>query len=308
MLQRTGASRQDHVTLAILMRIVGALFVAIMGAFTKQAGMAGANPGEILFFRSAMALPVIILWIMTGPGFAAVRTNRPKAHLSRAVLGVTSMSMMFYAFSLLPLTEALTIFFISPLIATCLAALLLRDSVGIHRWIAIGIGFLGVLVVMQPGDNMKDISTLGLIVAAFAALLMACVTITLRQLGSTENAAATVFWFTVLGTIVMSCAYPFFYQPHPPLTWIMMAGVGISGAIIQITNTASLQLAPVSATAPFDYTQLFWAALIGWLIWADLPAWSTVAGGLLIAGAGLYTFYRERMRRQSIAEEALPAM
>ena len=308
MLQPTQPAGQDHITLAILMRIVSALFVAIMGAFAKQAGFGGANPGEILFFRSAMALPVIIIWIMAGPGFAAVRTSRPKAHLSRAVLGLTSMTTMFCAISLLPLTEALTIFFISPLIATSLAALFFKDRVGTHRWIAIGVGFAGVLIVMQPSGGGNEIPTLGLIVAAIAALLMGGVTVTLRELGSTESAAATVFWFTVIGTIVMGCAYPLFYQPHDPLTWLMMAGIGVSGAVIQIANTASLRLAPVSVTAPFDYSQLFWAALIGWLVWADLPAWSTIAGGLLIAGAGLYTFYRERMQRQTIAEEAMPTM
>lgn len=297
---------QDHATLAILARIVAGLFMAVMSAFAKAAGNAGANPGEILFFRSALALPVITLWVLTGPGVAALRTTRPGKHLTRAAIGLTSMSVMFYALSLLPLAEAITILFIAPLMATCLAALLLGDDVGIHRWLAIGLGFLGVIIVMQPGASGQEVPTFGIAMAVLAALLMAGVTITLRQLGTTENEAATVFWFTITGTVVMGCAYPFFYHPHPPLTWLLLACVGASGAVIQIMITASLRLAPVSLTAPFDYTQLFWATLIGWLVWADLPAYTTVIGGLLIAGAGLYTFYRERLRRQTIAEEATP--
>lgn len=305
--RRDPSQSHDHASLAIFARVVGAVFVAIMGAFAKAAGHGGAGPGEILFFRSALALPVILLWVFAGPGATALRTTRPKAHLTRAMIGLTSMSAMFYAISLLPLAEAITIFFISPLLATCLAALLLGDRVGVHRWTAISVGFLGMLIVMQPGANTSDISMVGVSMAVLAALLMACVTIALRHLGSTETEAATVFWFTLTGTIVMGCAYPFFYQPHDPFTWLMMAGVGVSGAVIQITNTTSLRLAPVSLTAPFDYTQLFWAALIGWLIWSDLPAWTTVVGGLLIASAGLYTFYRERLQRQTIAEEAVPS-
>jgi drug/metabolite transporter (DMT)-like permease len=135
---------------------------------------------------------------------------------------------------------------------------------------------------------------------------MAGVTITLRQIGSTENQAATVFWFTLTGTIVIGCIYPFFYHPHPWQTWALMAGVGASGAVIQICTTISLRLAPVSVTAPFDYTQLFWACLLGWLLWSDLPAATTVVGGLLIAGAGIYTFSRERIHRQSIAGPTSP--
>ncbi|MGE3746460.1 MAG: DMT family transporter, partial [Sphingomonadaceae bacterium] len=286
---------QDHATLAILARVVAGVFMAIMSAFAKAAGNAGAEPGEILFFRSALAMPVVLLWVLMGPGIAALRTTRPKAHLLRAIIGLTSMTLMFYALSLLPLAEAITIFFIAPLMATCLAALFLGDRVGIHRWMAIGVGFLGVIIVMQPGANSPDISMFGVGMAVLAALLMAAVTITLRQLGTTENEAATVFWFTLIGTTIMGCAYPIFYHPHEPFTWLLLAGVGISGAVIQIATTLSLRLAPVSLTASFDYAQLFWATLIGWLIWADLPSLSTVLGGIMIAGAGLYTFYRERL-------------
>ncbi|MGE3747183.1 MAG: DMT family transporter, partial [Sphingomonadaceae bacterium] len=266
-----------------------------MSAFAKAAGNAGAEPGEILFFRSALAMRVVLLWVLMGPGIAALRTTRPRAHLLRAIIGLTSMTLMFYALSLLPLAEAITIFFIAPLMATCLAALFLGDSVGIHRWMAIGVGFLGVIIVMQPGANSPDISMFGIGMAVLAALLMAAVTITVRQLGTTENEAATVFWFTLTGTTIMGCAYPIFYHPHEPLTWLLLGCVGFSGAIIQIAMTLSLRLAPVSLTASFDYAQLFWATLIGWLIWADLPSLSTVLGGIMIAGAGLYTFYRERL-------------
>jgi Predicted permeases len=307
MLRRThNRQSHDHVSLAILARIGAGLSMAIMSAFAKAAGAAGAEPGEILFFRSALALPVILLWVVIGPGLAALRTSRPKAHLSRAAIGLCSMTVMFYALSLLPLAEAITIFFIAPLTATCLAALLLGDRVGIHRWLAIGMGFVGVIIVTQPGASTSHVPLFGIAMAVLGALLMSGVTITLRQLGTTENEAATVFWFTVTGTFVMGCVYPLFYHPHAPTTWLLLAGVGASGAVIQITSTVSLRLAPVSLTAPFDYLQLFWATLIGWLIWAELPAFSTMIGGVLIAGAGLYTFYRERLHRQTIAEEATP--
>jgi drug/metabolite transporter (DMT)-like permease len=307
MLQRTaGKSAHDHVTLAILARIVTGLFMAMMSAFAKAAGEAGAGSGEIIFFRQALALPVVLLWVGMGPGWSALKTKRPKAHLSRAVIGLVSMSIMFSSLQFLPLAEAITIFFISPLVATSLSGLLLGEKVGPHRWLAVLVGFAGVLIVMRPGSSGAEVSTLGLTLAISAAVLMAGVTITLRQLGTTEHEAATVFWFTFVATVVMTCLYPFFYKPHPPATWLLMVCVGVCGAVIQIATVTSLRLAPISLTAPFDYMQLFWAALIGWLFWADLPAWTTVVGGLLIASAGLYTFYRERLRRQTIAEEATP--
>lgn len=293
--------------LAISARITAGFFMAMMGAFTKAAVQAGAHPGEVIFFRSAMALPVVLIWIAGGPGLAAIKTKRPAAHLTRATIGLASMSFMFYALSLLPLAEAITIFFVAPLIATSLSALFLGERVGIHRWAAIVVGFAGVLILMRPGVNMEEGHLWGLAIAIAAATLMAGVTITLRQIGATEHQAAIVFWFTLIGTIAYGCLYPMFFRPHGWTTWALMAGVGITGAVIQICSTVSLRLAPVSVTAPFDYVQLFWACLIGWLLWADLPAVNTVIGGLLIASAGLYTFYRERARRQSIASEAMSA-
>lgn len=303
--RRTRKSR-DHVTMAVLARITSALFMALMGAFAKAASSGGAGLGEVIFFRQAMALPVILVWIITGPGLQAVRSDHPRAHLTRAVIGLSSMGAMFYAINLLPLAEALTIFFIAPLVATSLSTVMLGEKVGRHRWLAILIGFLGVVLIMQPGGSHAEIPQLGLAMAILGAVLMALVTITIRQLSATETEAATVFRFAVIGTAASGCLYPFFYQPHEPFVWLMLIGVGVSGAVIQITTAISLKLAPISITAPFDYSQLFWAVLIGWLIWADLPAWTTVAGGLLIAGSGLFTFYRERLHRQTIAEEATP--
>jgi drug/metabolite transporter (DMT)-like permease len=300
LLRASSRTGHDHTVVAIFARCVAALAMAGMSAFAKAAGKAGASPMEILFFRSALALPVVVIWVLLGPGLRALRPNRPRAHLSRALLGLTSMSIMFYALSLLSLADAITIFFIAPLIATCLSALLLGDKVGVHRWAAIGAGFLGVAIVMLPGSRHSALSLWGMSVAALGALLMAGVTITLRQLGQSEHEAATVFWFTVSGTVVMGCLYPFFFHPHGLSTWLLLVGVGCAGAVIQICTTTSLRLAPVSLTAPFDYTQLFWASLIGWLIWSDVPAISTIIGGCLIAGAGLYTLYRERLQRQAI--------
>lgn len=299
LLRSNNRAGQDHAAAAISARCVAALAMAGMSAFAKAAGKAGASPMEILFFRSAMALPVVVIWVLLGPGLGALRPNRPRAHLSRAVVGLTSMSTMFYALSLLSLADAITIFFIAPLMATCLSALLLGDKVGVHRWAAIAAGFLGVAIVMLPGSSHSTTSVWGICMAGLAALLMAGVTLTLRQLGQSENEAATVFWFTVSGTVVMGSLYPFFFHPHGLSTWLLLVGVGCAGAFIQICTTTSLRLAPVSLTAPFDYTQLFWASLLGWLIWSDVPAITTVIGGLLIAGAGLYTLYRERLRRQA---------
>lgn len=302
MLQPSAATQsQDHALLAIIARVTTGLFMAIMSALVKAAGEAGANPGEIIFFRSAVALPVVLLWIATGPGLAAIKTRRPGLHLTRAAIGLVSMSITFYALGVLPLAEAMTIFFAAPLIATCLSAIFLGEKVGWHRWVAIMAGFIGVFIVMQPGNANASVPVMGLGAALAAAVLMACVTLTVRQISGTEHQAAIVFWFTVTGTVVLGCLYPFFYHSHPWTTWALMAAVGVTGAVVQISMTISLRLGPISLTAPFDYAQLFWASLIGWLLWSNAPATNTLIGGIIIAGAGVYTFYRERVRRQSIA-------
>ena len=297
--------RHEHVGIAIAARIGVTISFAVMAACVKLASHGGANAPEILFYRQLGSLPLIFAWVLMGPGLASVRSNRPRAHIIRAVIGVVCMAVMFLAIEMLPLAEWTALSFASPLFATILAVVLLREHVGFHRWTAIIVGFLGV-IVMTRSNAMMAVPPLGVAVGLLGAFLGAVVVITVRQLGGTEPPTRIVFWFAVQATAVTAIAMPWYAQSHDAVTWALLVGVGLFGGLVQILMALSLHYAPVGTTAPFDYLQLIWAALLGWLIWSELPDARTIGGAVLIAAAGLYTFHREHVHRRGIAATGGP--
>lgn len=297
------AHNPEHRIRGIALRSGAVICFSIMIAALKVASDRGVSMLELMFYRNFFALPVVVLWLALGPGFSSVKTKRPGAHLSRAVIGLASMALNFKALTMLPLAEATTIGFAAPLFATILSAIVLGEAVGRHRWLAVVVGFAGVLVVMRPGGG-PALPLDGLIVAIFSAVGVAAVVITLRQIGATEPASTTVFWFNVATLVTFGPALPFFARWHEPATWAILLLMGLSGGLSQILMTSSLRNAPVAVLAPFDYAQLIWATLLGWLIWAKAPSGTTLAGGLLIAASGIYTGYREHRRHRA----ALAAM
>jgi drug/metabolite transporter (DMT)-like permease len=278
----------------IALRCAAAGLFSIQSGVLKLASTDGVTAPEMLFYRALFGLPVVLMWVMSGPGLAGLRTQRPLAHLGRSALGIMSILCTFQALILLPLADAITIGFTAPIFATLLSMWLLGDKVGTHRRLAVIAGFIGVIIVMRPGGSSHAVPLLGVMIALASALGMAGVTITLRQLGTTENVAAIVFWFFVCSVVVGGMLLPFFGSAHAPLTWLLLAIGGTAGGAMQLAMTASLRHAPVSVLSPFDYFQIVGALLLGWLLLNEGPTVNTLAGAALIAGSGLFTAWRER--------------
>jgi len=283
---------QQNRLLGIGIRIVGATSFAIMAALIKLGYDHGANTVELAFYRHVFALIPLFAWLGWSRRFGAWRTDRPAAHLARGTVGLVTMLLAFAALDYLPLAEATTISFAAPLFAVALSALLLGEKVGRHRWGAVLAGFAGVLIVMRPAGE-GDLPALGLGIAIVAAFGVAIVNIFIRQLGRTEAPETSVIWFTLSSILILGVAMPFFSQAHDATGWALLVATGFFGGIGQLCLNASLRYAPVAVAAPFDYTQLLWAVLLGWLIWeTGVPA-STWAGAAVIVASGLYTVYRE---------------
>lgn len=297
--------RDDQRMRGIRLRIASISCFATMSAMAKLANDGGASTLEVLFFRNGLALPVIVAVLLAGPGLRSVATQRPGAHFGRSVIGLGSMLLTFQGLSMLPLADATSIGFSAPLFATILSAVLLAEPVHRHRWTAIAIGMIGVLIIMRPGG--QHASLLGMAIALGGAFTSAIATVTIRSLGTTEPATTTVFWFTLGGTIATSFVLPFVVQAHDPLTWCALVGTGIAGGCAQVLMTTSLRHAPVSVVAPFDYLSLPWSILYGFLLFSAAPSATTLAGAGLIIASGLYTIHRERrLRRDAIAAAAIP--
>ena len=285
------ARPQQNRLLGIALRLGAATSFAFMAAMIKLGYDAGVETPELVFYRFAFGLPPLLVWIAWSRNFAAWRTERPGAHLFRAAIGLTTMVLAFSALSYLPLAEATAISFAAPLFAVMLSALILREPVGRHRWTAVLVGLAGVLIVMRPGGG--ELPLAGLAIAVAAAFGVACVNITIRQIGKTDNPQTTVLWFTVSAMLAAGTLMPFYAALHDGWTWAVIVALGTFGGLGQLFLTASLRFAPVPVIVPFDYTQLLWAVLLGWFLWDTHAPPSTWAGAAVIVASGLYTVYRE---------------
>jgi drug/metabolite transporter (DMT)-like permease len=275
-----------------MLRLVTALALTAMFAIVKLADARGVALFESLFYRQALALPLVLGVVSWGPGFGSVKTKRPWAHVWRTVLGMTGMALNFLTFTLLPIAEATVILFTVPIFATILSAVVLKEPVGRHRWSAVALGFAGVLVVVQPGGSTLPLE--GVVVGLIAATVVSGINVTLRQIGRTESATTTVFWFTILSALPFAALMPVLGKAHDVPTFGLLLALGLMGGLAQLTSTASLRLAPVSVVLPIDYSSLIWSALIGWLVFASVPSPNLWLGAPLIVGSGLYIVYRER--------------
>lgn len=287
------------------LRAAAALSFSLMYALMKWAAtMEPVSAGEMVFYRSIFGLPVVLFWVLSnGGGLAVISTRRPMVHVWRCVLGVTGILLIFQGLRLLPLADATTIGFTAPIFATLLSIVFLKEKVGRHRWTAVVLGFVGVLVLVRPGSEGAP-PLGGLLFALGGAFVAASVTVTLRQLGKTEKATAIVFWFFVACALTGGALALFDGHSHTwPVLAVLAAG-GLAGGLAQLLMTTSLQHAPVSALAPLDYLQMVGAVVLGWLLLGDAPTGATLIGAALIAGSGLYTAWRERVLRREITPPA----
>ncbi len=301
----TAPARPHRPLFAIGLRLIAVLCLSVMFVTVRVASEHGVHVVESLFYRQALALPMILLWVALAGGLRTVRTRRIGIHASRMMLGLTGMLLNFLSYILLPPAEAATIGFTMPIFGTILSALILREATGIHRWAAVLVGFVGVLVIVRPDAGHFPIQ--GVAVAIAAALVTASVSLVLRELGRTESAGVVVFWFTILSMIPLGIAMPFVAQAHDALTWGLLLVIGLFGGIAQLCLTAALRWAPVSVVLPMDYTTIIWTTLLGVAIGENWPMATTWAGATLIVASGLYIAWREHVRaRRPVVSSAVP--
>lgn len=296
---RTDAQR---IGLGIILRVAAMACMATLFAGVKWAAGQGVPVLEIVFFRNAFAFIPIALYILPTTGWRVLRTRRPLGHLARSAVGLAGMFCGFTAASLLPLTEATALQFAAPLFMTALSALILKEHVGRHRWAAVAVGFVGVLIMIRP--DPASMAQLGALFGIAGALGAAGAMIAVREIGKTEPGPTIVFYFTLAGTLAGLASAPFGWVMPDALTLAVLIGVGLLGGVGQLLLTQALKVAPVAAVAPFDYTQLIWASLLGFLVWGELPRPVTLAGAVIVAGSGVYILYRETVRMRAARRAA----
>lgn len=218
-------------------------------------------------------------------------TRQPVAQLARGVFLFTATVSTYAAVQFLPLTTMYAIGFTAPLLVTALSVPMLREKVGLRRWLAVVVGLAGALVVVRPGFDTLNI---GFAFAACMPLSFAFYQILTRRSARSDGALVGLFYAAVLGTIAASIAAPFFWTPLDLTGWAFMAVLGFVGATGHFLLILALFSAPASVISPMIYTQIVWATLIGYVVFHNLPDLWTVVGAAIVIGAGLFVFFRER--------------
>ena len=254
--------------------------------------------GEVLFSRSLVALLTMAAFILPATGLAVYRTRRFPAHAMRATSQVGSQTMLLIAFSMMPLAGATAIMFSSPIFSTLASAYFLHEKVGPTRWAVLLVGFLGVLVIANPG---MDTFQIGALFALGNAVLFGTVVAGVRGMASTESTETLIMYQLTLLTLAYALFLPFGFITPTAFDALIMIGSGVGNGIAQYLWTRAIHLAPTSAVVPFQYLQLVWAMLLGFAIWGDLPTINLLIGSAVVIASGLYLFWRET-RRVPVAE------
>jgi drug/metabolite transporter (DMT)-like permease len=296
---------------AIGFKLISALLFAAMSALVRQLG--DVTPvGQMVFFRSAFAiLPVVVIYALRGELATAVRTGRPFGQLGRGLLSVGGMFSNFSALTRLPLADATAISFASPLITVALAAVILKERVRIYRWSAVLVGFAGVIVMLIPHFDPSHYAATGATVAAVGSLLAltsavcnAGTVIQTRRLTQSETTSSIVFYFSLVCAIAGALTLPFAWHTPTASELVALIALGVFGGIAHIFLTESYRHATASVVAPFDYTSMLWALLLGYWMFGELPSALVYVGGTIVAGAGLFVIWRERQLGLQRAREA----
>ncbi len=287
--------RTEDVPRGILMMILATALFASASAASKW--LVGEYPvGEVLFMRSLSSLIAVAVIILPVSGFSVYATARPRDHLLRGMSQSISQLCLLIAFSLMPLAGAVAINFSSPLFAALVSIVWLKERAGWVRGCALLIGFVGVLIVTDPGANSL---TIGALFALVNAVMYGTVTIAVRGMTRTESANTLVIWqFSVLA-FFHSFLLLFGWRSPTPLDAAMLFGTGLTNAIGQWFWTKSLHLAPAPAVTPFYYLMLVWSIGIGFLVWGDVPTAGLLVGSAIVVATGLFLFLREsRLQRR----------
>ncbi|HEY6254933.1 MAG TPA: DMT family transporter [Xanthobacteraceae bacterium] len=285
---------------AVSLKVASALIFAVMAVQVRYLGV-GYPVGQVVFFRSAFAIvPVIVIYAWRRELEAAIRMGRPFGHAGRGLTAIGGMFCNFSALARLPIVDATAISFAAPLITVAMAALLLKERVRIYRWSAVVIGFAGVLVMLVPHLDLAGSAAasaaeaIGAFFGLSGAFFNAASVIQTRHLTKSESTSSIVFYFSLICALAGLATAPFGWNAPSAVELAALIGIGICGGLGHIVLTESYRFAPASLIAPFDYTSMLWALVLGYLAFGELPTALGFLGGAIIVAAGLFVIWRER--------------
>jgi drug/metabolite transporter (DMT)-like permease len=288
---------RDRPALGIATFVGNLLVMALLSAAVRELVNRDYPLGEVLLFRYVFASGVFWVILFSTSRLRVLATRRPLDHAVRSISGVASLALLYYAITRIPIADATAIAYAAPIFITLLSIFLLGEVIGPRRWIAVILGFVGVLLIARPQAQSWDIGVLAALGSAFGGAIVA---IWLRKLSSSEKSVAIGIYYNGLGSLFC-------------LGWVLLAGwleprggdisllvgFGLGCGLQQWLLTVSFRYAQASLLAPFEYLAMVFAAIVGFVFWGEIPTLTTWLGAATIAASGLFIFKRQLARKSA---------
>jgi drug/metabolite transporter (DMT)-like permease len=270
--------------------LIGVSFLSCMDSVVKTLLDLNVSAIEVIAVRGWIIMGVLLLYLPLQGGFKVLATGRIKLHILRTGIGFFAPLCFFLSLKYLPLADATAIFFCTTFFMTAGSVFILGEQVGLHRWSAVVIGFVGVLIIASPGsESFHPAAILPILAgAAYAGIILSG-----RLLIRTDAPFKLVFYFNTFNTLIATLLLPFFWQPlnfDILLLMLLVSGLALGG---YLCLTYAISIAPIGVIAPIEYVALIWATFLGYVFWQEIPSSSAWLGMAIILSAGLYIMWRE---------------
>jgi drug/metabolite transporter (DMT)-like permease len=281
----TRSNNSSSVTQAILLMLAATLLSAVFSAGSK-ALVTEYSTTQILFFRCAFALLFVSAFARIRGWNVSLDTPNRAAHMVRGTLNILSLVLYVWPMAYLPLADVVALSFTQPLFATALAIVVLGERVTVHIWLAVVLGFCGMLTILRPGLQDGEFWMQSAVV--LGSLLWAISIVLTRRLTHTESNTTIVFYFLLTGAMFTGVALPFHWTTPSLGDLIALAGIGLAAACTQFLMADAFRRAPASVVSPFFYATLIWTTAIGYLVWGEVPDVYVLIGSAMLLMSGIY--------------------
>ena len=282
--------------------VINAFMLAVMSMFAKLLS-SYFGPIEVTFLRNGFAFLSLFVFLIIFGKFNLLKTQRPRAHIFRSMIGTAGVVLMMQTVALLPLVQATVLIFTAPFFVVLLSYPVLKEPVGLYRIGAVVVGFTGVIIAVNPYETAGNLPVLGIVSGLGCGFFAGSVDLCLRWMGKTEDSVATVFYFLLFSAVITGLHWPFAVIKlgsfMPDIFW-MIVGIGSTVLLMLLAKTQSFRLAEASLIAPVMYTMIVWAMLFDYLFWDRVPGTHVVIGAIVIISSNLFILYRENVVRKSV--------
>ena len=293
-LPSTPKSARNKVFMGGFFMVLTMMLFGMGNAFIKEVGEE-THVMLVVFFRCTWVLACIVGYLTWTKNLQLLKSHFLKLQILRGVIGFFSICAMFYSFDALPLTDSTVLIFASPLFLTALSYPLLKEKVGLKRWIAVFVGFFGVFIMAQPSGK---ITFWGVAAGITSAFLEAIIGNMARHLSSKDHPVTTVFYHTLVIWILSIFFVPFFWHTITLENHAFLFALGVLAAIGQVFMVKAYSLAPVSVVAPLLYTLIIWTSIIGYFRWNEKLGVEALIGGPFVIAAGIYIIYQASKKKK----------